>query len=67
MTTTYIPNKLREYRKKAGLRQRDVADYLGLESTDRISRWEKGLSYPRVPDLFRLARLFKAQAIELYK
>jgi hypothetical protein len=37
-----IPNTLKEYRKAAGLRQLDVANALGLDSTDRICRWEKG-------------------------
>jgi transcriptional regulator with XRE-family HTH domain len=63
----YIPNKLREYRKAKGLSQRDVADYLGFRSTDRISRWEGGLTYPHVANLLKLVKLFGVSAEILYE
>lgn len=66
MNTKPIPNTLREHRIKAGLRQLDVAHKLGFVSTDRISKWEKGLTYPHVVNLFKLASLYGVQPHDLY-
>jgi len=62
----YTPNHLREYRKRMGLRQRDVAMKLGILGTDRISRWEKGLAYPSVPNLLKMAAIYRVHAEVLY-
>lgn len=61
-----IPNKLREYRKKVGLKQSEVAEKIGLNSTDRISRWEKGETFPHVVNLLKLSELYKVCPCELY-
>lgn len=61
-----ITNNLRMYRKKAGLRQRDVAFSLGFGHTDRISRWEHGVAVPHIMNLFRLAALYNTTPQELY-
>ena len=61
-----IPNTLREHRKRAGLLQIDIAQKLGFTTTERISRWEKGLTYPHVINLFKLAKLYGVTAEELY-
>ena len=62
-----IPNRIREFRKRNNLRQIDVAEKLGFKSTDRISRWEKGLQYPHVTNLLQLAKLFGVHAEEGYE
>lgn len=62
-----IPNSLKEYRLKAGLLQIQVAEMLNLLSSDRISRWEHGLSMPDSINLFRLARIYNAFPHELYR
>lgn len=62
-----IPNNLKKYRLKAGLKQTDVAQVLGLSSTDRISRWENGLKYPHVTNLFKLGKLYNINVQELYQ
>lgn len=61
-----IPNTLRDHREKAGLRQLDVAEKLGFSTTDRISRWEQGLTFPHVVNLFKLSSLYKVTPQELY-
>ena len=61
-----IPNTLREHRKRMKLTQNQVAQALGLQYTDRISRWEQGLTYPHVVNLFKLAKLFQVSAEKLY-
>jgi transcriptional regulator with XRE-family HTH domain len=61
-----ITNKLKEYRIKAGLTQFDVMLKLGVRSTDRISKWERGRKYPSVVNLLKLAKIYNVHAIELY-
>ena len=64
--TTYIPNNLRALRKTAGLKQQELATKLGLIAFDRISRWERGLSYPSVEQLVKLCELFRVQPVDIY-
>ena len=63
---TPIHNTLREHRTKAGLRQLDVACKLGFNNTDRISRWGKGVAFPSVRNLLKIADIFGVHAEELY-
>ena len=65
-TKTTIPNALRMHRKAAGLRQMDVARILGLHSADRISRWEKGRTFPHIVNLFKMAALYHVAPHDLY-
>ena len=64
---TIIPNNLKEYRLKAGLRQIDVAHLLGFKTEDRICHWEKGKNVPSIMNLFKLAKIYEISAEELYK
>lgn len=59
-------NTLRDHRQKAGLLQRDVALRLGLDCTDRLSRWENGLAVPSILNLFRLAAIYNVEPQVLY-
>lgn len=61
-----IPNSLRKHRRMMGLRQIDVAHKLGLKSSDRISHWEKGLSFPHPINLFKLGLIYNTTPGELY-
>lgn len=54
-----IPNRLRKYRKERGLKQKDVADILGLKNTSMISRWEKGACLPNSLNIFKLAAIYQ--------
>jgi len=54
-----VPNSLRKYRKKRGLKQKDVAEILGLKSTSIISRWERGFVLPKPVNVFKLASLYR--------
>ncbi len=62
-----IQNNLRHYRELKGLTQKQVAQYLGLQSSDRICRWEKGNQYPHMINLLKLAKLFNVSAESLYE
>ena len=52
-------NCLRKYRKTRGLKQKDVAEILGLKSTGMISRWEKGVCLPDTLNLLKLSVLYR--------
>ena len=59
-------NNLREFRRRAGLRQIDVAQLLQLDCADRLSRWENGSAVPNIFNLFKIAALYNVQPHELY-
>ena len=60
------PNSLRKYRKAAGLRQHEVACALGLNSIERISKWENGHSIPKGKNLLHLAMLYRVSPQQLF-
>ena len=53
-----VPNNLRKYRKAIGLKQKEVAQILGLKNSGMISRWEKGRCLPSLVNAFKLAGLY---------
>ena len=61
-----FPNKIREYRLKAGLSQRKLAALLG-RGKDAVSSWERGLTLPNVPRLMRMAKILGTLAESLYR
>jgi len=61
------PNSLKYYRKKNGLTQQDVANALGLKSTNRLSVWESGMSLPNVTNLLKIASLYNISPNKLYE
>jgi transcriptional regulator with XRE-family HTH domain len=60
-----FPNKIREYRLKAGLSQRKLAQLLG-RGRNAVSSWERGLTLPSVPRLLRMAKILGTLAESLY-
>ena len=63
--TPRFPNRIREYRLKAGLTQRKLAELLG-RGRDAVSAWERGLSLPSVPRHMRMAKILGTLAESLY-
>lgn len=67
MTNENSPNMgpfISELRKEKNLTQRELADQLGV--TDKaVSKWERGLSYPDISLLSKLARIFGITTDEL--
>ena len=61
-----IQTTQKELRLRKGLAQLDVANHLGFRSTDRISRWESGLTYPHLVNALKLAKLYDVSVEELY-
>ena len=58
-----FPNRIREYRLKAGLSQRHLAGQLGLRR-NAVSAWERGISSPGLTHLLHLARTLGTLAAE---
>lgn len=51
-----LGEKISELRKKAGLTQADLAEKLGV-SSQAVSKWEVGASYPDISIMPKLARI----------
>ncbi len=60
-----FPNRIREYRLKAGLSQRRLGAQLG-RGRNAVSSWERGLTLPNVPRLLRMAKILSTLAEALY-
>ena len=60
-----LNEQIREHRKKAGLTQEQVANYLGI-STPAVNKWESGSTYPDITFLPILARLLKIDLNTLF-
>jgi transcriptional regulator with XRE-family HTH domain len=61
-----FPNRLKEYRRLAGLSQKKVARMLGYCDTSILSRWEHGIAIPGIVQAFRLSRIYNILPHELY-
>ena len=63
-----MPNSLRDYRKRAGFTQHEVARILGLgkRGADSVMQWERGYRFPNVVNWFKLSVLYKVSPEELY-
>ncbi len=60
-----FPNAIREYRLRIGLSQRGLGAVVG-KSRKVISAWERGLTLPKLPSVFRLAKTLGTLAESLY-
>ena len=60
-----FPNRIREYRLKAGLSQRRLAELIGRDRA-AVSSWERGLTQPSVTLCVKLAKQLATLAESLY-
>lgn len=49
-----------------GYSQKRVAKLLHLTDTSIISRWERGVTFPGLMEVFRLSRIYHARPEQLY-
>jgi len=61
-----IPNRLRKFRKARGLKQKEVAEVLGIKNPSMISRWEKSLCLPSALNIFKLALVYRTLVDTLF-
>ena len=57
--------KIREYREKQGLSQKELAEALGIDQS-AVSNWERGISEPTAFNIRRLADLFGVSPGDLF-
>lgn len=60
------PNRLKKYRCMYGYTQKQVAEILGMNQSNLISEWEKGITSPSLNNLLKLANLYHTLIEELY-
>ncbi|RIK82248.1 hypothetical protein DCC62_00455 [candidate division KSB1 bacterium] len=67
MTQAYpIQNRLRKYRKHAGITQQEVARRVGVSSPSQVSRWERGERLPNLTQALRLSALYNRMVNDLF-
>ena len=59
-----MTNLFSEYRRRAGLTQKQVGDYIGI-SSQAVSKWENGQTEPDIDTLYKLASLYNTTVDEL--
>lgn len=61
-----IKNNQKEYRLKAGLLRKNIANKLWFKCWDRICKSERGQTLPSVQNLFALAQLYRVNPSQIY-
>lgn len=61
-----MENRIVELRKKAGLRQADIAKELGIVQS-AVSAWETGQGNPRIEHLPKLAEMLHCTIDEIFR
>ena len=60
-------NSLRRIRRSSKLKQREIAERMGLCDSSLISRWETGFSLPDLENAFRLAEIYNLTVDKLFR
>ncbi len=63
--TTY-PNHIRRFRKRRGLRLRDVSRLVGMRVPHHVSRWESGSRVPTLDTALRLSAILQCPVEVLF-
>ena len=63
-SSSFLAQRLRELRKKAGLTQEELAEYVDVH-LNTISRWENGIDTPKTFKIKRLAEALHVSELEL--
>ena len=64
MDASYTGNKILQLRKQKNMTQKELADLLSV--TDKaVSKWERGLNFPDLLTLEKIAEVFDTSAVEL--
>lgn len=51
-------NRIKDLRKERSWSQKDLANFLSMESDSSVTHWEKGRYYPKGRELIGMAKLF---------
>ncbi len=61
-----IPNTLKECRLRAGLTQKQVSNFLGLQCESRLSNWEHAKCLPNIKTILRLAKIYEVKVEDIF-
>lgn len=64
MSENQLAKNIMDYRKKRGLSQEKVSEYMGV-SRQAVTKWENGISRPSSDNLIKLAQLFEVNVDKL--
>ncbi len=64
--TVKFGKRLKELRKKAGLSQQQLAELVGMESLNNISKLETGEQLPKKENLEKLCKVLNVEAKDLF-
>lgn len=64
MSENQLAKNIMDYRKKRGLSQEKVSEYMGV-SRQAVTKWENGISRPNSDNLIKLAQLFEVNVDKL--
>lgn len=64
--TVKFGKRLKELRKKAGLSQQQLAELVGMESLNNISKLETGEQLPKKENLEKLCKVLNVEARDLF-
>lgn len=67
LDTVAIGARIRELRKLNALTVEQVRDFLGLESTQAIYKWQRGDSMPTIDNLYALSFLFQTSVDDILR
>ena len=65
-TNPIINNHLKAARVPCGYTQKQVAQLLGKDIENRLSRWEQGSAVPSVINLLQLCQLYSVKSDDIY-
>ena len=57
--------QMRTIRRQRNISVKQVAEYMGFESTQAVYKWEAGKCYPQADNLIALAMLYNVSPMEL--
>ena len=64
MDASYTGNKILQLRKQKNMTQKELADLLSV--TDKaVSKWERGLNFPDLLTMEKIAKIFDTSVVEL--
>ena len=57
--------RMREIRRQRNISVKQVMEYMGIESTQAVYKWEAGKCFPQADNLIALAILYRVSPMEL--
>lgn len=61
-----LGKRLKELRKSKGLKQEQLAELVGFESSNAISNIENGYNYPSIQNLEKILKVLNTSFIEIF-